>query len=152
MRNHDVNGMIYFRLPVNLVFYQVQSSMLNQRGWVLQERVLSRRLLSFTKTQVFWECRKRVAGQGGPQPCGDLASLRKSHNARIMMLLRKNHNARNMMLELNDLLKSPGCSSRKASVFFSWRKLVEEFSETKLTYDTDKLYAVLGLANRCDGK
>jgi hypothetical protein len=53
-----------------------------------------------------------------------------------------------MMLALKDLQESPGSLSRKASVFFSWRKLVEEFSKMKLTYDTDKLYAVLGLANR----
>lgn len=29
---------------------------LNTRGWVLQERALSRRTLHFSKTQVYWEC------------------------------------------------------------------------------------------------
>ncbi|KAM6516334.1 hypothetical protein FALCPG4_014517 [Fusarium falciforme] len=33
---------------------------LNTRGWVLQERALSRRTLHFTKTQVYWECGEGV--------------------------------------------------------------------------------------------
>jgi Heterokaryon incompatibility protein (HET) len=33
---------------------------LNKRGWVFQERALSRRTIYFTKTQVYWECGKGV--------------------------------------------------------------------------------------------
>jgi hypothetical protein len=33
---------------------------LNKRGWVFQERALSRRTMYFTKTQVYWECGKGV--------------------------------------------------------------------------------------------
>jgi hypothetical protein len=29
---------------------------LNSRGWVLQERLLSPRIIHFTATQTFWEC------------------------------------------------------------------------------------------------
>jgi hypothetical protein len=34
---------------------------LNQRGWVLQERILSPRALYFGREQLFWECREFVA-------------------------------------------------------------------------------------------
>lgn len=34
----------------------LESAPLNTRGWVMQERALSRRTLHFTKTQVYWEC------------------------------------------------------------------------------------------------
>jgi hypothetical protein len=34
----------------------VEQGDLNKRGWVLQERVLSRRTIYFTETQVYWEC------------------------------------------------------------------------------------------------
>ncbi|WAO87250.1 Protein kinase domain-containing protein [Fusarium falciforme] len=37
----------------------VEQSVLNSRGWVLQERALSRRTIHFTSTQTYWEC-----GQG----------------------------------------------------------------------------------------
>ncbi|TAQ91312.1 hypothetical protein B7494_g294 [Chlorociboria aeruginascens] len=34
----------------------VEDSVLNSRGWVLQERALSRRILHFSDTQTYWEC------------------------------------------------------------------------------------------------
>jgi hypothetical protein len=34
----------------------VQEAPLNRRGWVLQERALSRRIIHFTKNQTYWEC------------------------------------------------------------------------------------------------
>jgi hypothetical protein len=34
----------------------VESSILTSRGWVLQERVLARRTIYFTHTQMYWEC------------------------------------------------------------------------------------------------
>jgi hypothetical protein len=34
----------------------IELARLNTRGWVMQERALSRRTLHFTKTQVYWEC------------------------------------------------------------------------------------------------
>ncbi|RSL64595.1 hypothetical protein CEP53_003997 [Fusarium sp. AF-6] len=38
----------------------LEQAPLNTRGWVLQERALSRRTLHFTKTQVYWECGEGV--------------------------------------------------------------------------------------------
>lgn len=35
---------------------EIASTPLNQRGWVLQERLLSRRLPHFTSSRVYWEC------------------------------------------------------------------------------------------------
>lgn len=34
----------------------VEPSDLNKRGWVFQERALSRRIIHFTSTQIYWEC------------------------------------------------------------------------------------------------
>jgi hypothetical protein len=38
----------------------VEQSRLNQRGWVLQERALSRRTIFFAERQTYWECGKGV--------------------------------------------------------------------------------------------
>jgi hypothetical protein len=48
----------------------VELGELNRRGWVLQERALSRRSIYFTSTQVYWECGKGVQ-------CETLARLHK---------------------------------------------------------------------------
>jgi len=44
---------------------RLEQSALNQRGWVFQERALSRRLLHFMGSQVYWECQSGIACQSG---------------------------------------------------------------------------------------
>jgi hypothetical protein len=48
----------------------VDQSELNQRGWVLQERALSRRTIYFTEMQTYWEC-------GGGVRCETMAMMKK---------------------------------------------------------------------------
>ncbi len=50
--------------------YDVEEAPLNKRGWVLQERALSRRTIHYTFNQVYWECGEGVH-------CETLAKLRK---------------------------------------------------------------------------
>lgn len=38
----------------------LQRSILSQRGWVVQERILSHRTLHFTEEQIFWECNYHI--------------------------------------------------------------------------------------------
>jgi hypothetical protein len=38
----------------------VEKGQLSKRGWVFQERALSRRTIHFTETQVYWECGKGI--------------------------------------------------------------------------------------------
>ncbi|KAN0077636.1 Heterokaryon incompatibility protein (HET) domain containing protein [Elaphomyces granulatus] len=45
------------KTPTGKSFKQaVDEGLLNTRGWVLQERALSRRTIHFTGSQIFWEC------------------------------------------------------------------------------------------------
>jgi hypothetical protein len=48
----------------------VDQGELNQRGWVLQERALSRRTIYFTETQSYWEC-------GGGVRCETMTKMKK---------------------------------------------------------------------------
>jgi hypothetical protein len=36
---------------------------LNTRGWVFQEKTLSRRIIHFASSQVYWECKQRFVGE-----------------------------------------------------------------------------------------
>ena len=36
------------------------------RGWILQERLLSRRIVYFGKRQLYWECQKKFKNEDGP--------------------------------------------------------------------------------------
>jgi hypothetical protein len=48
---------------------RVDSGPLNQRAWVFQERVLSRRLIHFSSDSIYWECGEHVR-------CDDFRELR----------------------------------------------------------------------------
>jgi hypothetical protein len=50
--------------------WDVDQGELNQRGWVLQERALSRRTIYFTETQSYWEC-------GGGVRCETMTKMKK---------------------------------------------------------------------------
>ncbi|KAH8590213.1 heterokaryon incompatibility protein-domain-containing protein, partial [Bisporella sp. PMI_857] len=43
----------------------ISQAPLNTRGWVLQERLLSRRVLHFATDQIYWECRSHAVAQDG---------------------------------------------------------------------------------------
>ncbi|KAK9777816.1 putative Heterokaryon incompatibility domain-containing protein [Seiridium cardinale] len=50
----------------------VEMALLNQRGWVMQERVLSKRVISFTQHQLFWECIELRASETFPKGVPDI--------------------------------------------------------------------------------
>jgi hypothetical protein len=63
-------GTLYVCPAIDDFREHVELGELNRRGWVLQERALSRRSIYFTTTQVYWECGKGVQ-------CETLARLNK---------------------------------------------------------------------------
>lgn len=50
------DGALYICPAIDNFHRDVELAELNQRGWVLQERALSRRSIHFTSTQMYWEC------------------------------------------------------------------------------------------------
>ncbi|KAJ3454435.1 hypothetical protein MRS44_018329 [Fusarium solani] len=46
---------------------EVNNCPLNKRGWVLQERFISPRVLHFGRNQLFWECRENTAAECYPE-------------------------------------------------------------------------------------
>ncbi|KAH8901702.1 HET-domain-containing protein, partial [Thozetella sp. PMI_491] len=53
-------GDFYVCKAIDNFHTDVEEGVLNKRGWVLQERALSRRSIHFTSTQIYWECGEGV--------------------------------------------------------------------------------------------
>jgi len=102
----------------------VLDSPLSNRGWILQERVLSPRILHFGKTQLFWECRAKCFAEDGH-------------------LFQQQSRDKNIAPFLN-LLHDPSMSSN--GIYRAWSAIVEEYSSRKLTKGSDKFSALSGLA------
>ena len=89
------------------------------RAWVVQERYLSRRTLHFAEEQVFWEC-------GGVTAC---ETFPMGHP-----------------FDTGDLGECAFDLRRQPLTSRSWSGIVSRYSRGDLTYVTDKLVAVAGLA------
>ncbi|KAF5684758.1 hypothetical protein FDENT_6561 [Fusarium denticulatum] len=106
------------------------TSPLTKRGWCLQEAALAKRILHWTFQGVFLECQSSLFLEGKKErweykgPLLDV-SLEKLLSPREVMVMPD-----------EDILFSRG-----------WYQLVTDFSKTKLTYETDRLYAIHGLAS-----
>jgi hypothetical protein len=117
---------VQFTLIPNWVQLTWDTSRLYRRGWVVQERFLSARVLHFSKYP-FWECRSLLATEtyGTPQKSllGRSGALPESQRDWIFS------------------------SEHDISSIERWWRVIEIYTGCDLTYGPDKLIAIGGLAN-----
>jgi hypothetical protein len=99
---------------------------LEQRGWTLQESILPTRILHFTSNEMVWECNNRNICE-----CGH--AMITEPTRQFLKSIGKEHPYQPNYPEY-DLF----CHG--------WMRIIEEYSNRKLTVETDKLVAISGLA------
>ncbi|KAK0933126.1 hypothetical protein LTR29_015302 [Friedmanniomyces endolithicus] len=105
----------------------VDSSVLASRGWVFQERLLSRRLLHCTKQGLVWECFDTEASEMFPE--GQLERLGHPHSRLKAALIKEEASIYGSKL-LNE----------------DWPTIVQYYTVCNLTYSEDKLKALAGIS------
>lgn len=111
----------------------IETSYLSDRGWIFQERVLSRRILHFGKDQMFWECNDGSFAEDGH------VVLRRG--------LRECGQTEGPFSKLAYSAVLDATAPLSQETFASqWVRLVKSYSTLKLTRGEDKLPALSGLA------
>lgn len=105
---------------------EVENSILSERAWAYQERILSRRVLHFGASQVFWECADMV--------------ISESHSG---YKIEKNIKV-DFWAPDGSVLNDTQAVRRHAYSF--WVDAVEAYTPKKLTRDEDKIVAIAGIA------
>ena len=118
----------YRLLHETLFRHSVLGAPVNERGWVVQERLLSPRVLHFARQQLFWECREHTACELFPDGLPD----RLDHNSKRLF---------DEFLRNSRLLKNLGPLQ-------AWTTVVEVYARCGLTNPDDKLIAIAGVAAR----
>lgn len=95
---------------------------LASRAWVWQETLLSTRILHFTQSELIWECKEDVCAEDGIRPRG-LYSVR-------------------LPQQLMRCEKDP---------YNGWHNLISTYSVRQLTYESDRLPALSGVAAKISG-
>ena len=98
---------------------QVEQAPLNSRGWVVQERWLSPRILHYGRHQILWECSELDACETYE---GGLPKAIQSYQS--------------------------GFKHSDRGHYDSWARIVKVYSAAKLTKSGDKLIALSGIAQR----
>ncbi|KAF2736161.1 HET-domain-containing protein, partial [Polyplosphaeria fusca] len=109
--------------------FAVPSSSLNYRGWVLQETVLSRRILHFTNHQVYWQCR----------------CVAESEDGTVLHSIDSPYCSPDAHLKNNRTLFLPNSILEKdlARVWWTW---AADYSRREFTEPADRLYACAGIS------
>ncbi|KAF2166351.1 hypothetical protein M409DRAFT_66795 [Zasmidium cellare ATCC 36951] len=118
----------------------VERAPLNLRGWVLQERILSKRVLHFGKTQLFWECRELQAAETFPSG----TSYDGSRPVGIKCLEP----------DVAGPLNKTANESHRDPRFWAydlWTGIATTYSRCSLTKSGDKFLAIMGLAKHMNG-
>ena len=107
----------------------VEHSPLNKRGWVVQERFLSPRIIHFGAKQLFWECRTLEASEAFPE-----GLPRDMYTSKVKKSVHTDHRHPEKV------------ENAHRTDFNRWANAVTAYSRSRLTFDTDKMIAIAGLA------
>ncbi|KAF6228975.1 hypothetical protein HO133_007088 [Letharia lupina] len=117
----------------------IDNAPLTRRAWVVQERLLSRRVIHFSQRQIFWECRERQTCEIFPH--GVPPQLQQSHEAMFKGIDPDIEGAR--ARERRGRVSHP-----ELNVYELWNSIVEAYTQASLTMEDDKFVAIMGLAQR----
>ncbi|OJI96463.1 hypothetical protein ASPVEDRAFT_157993 [Aspergillus versicolor CBS 583.65] len=115
---------------------------LQNRGWILQEEVLSSRRLIFGN-QMAWACTVATALETRPVPKDERDPVTSSLGSSLSRLRMRLFAPQLTGSALGDIASS---WTQRRDNFDAWYCIVEDYSGRNLTFDTDKLPALGGLA------
>jgi hypothetical protein len=106
---------------------------LHTRGWVLQEELLSHRILSYADGVMFWSCLRVIASDHEPKGVVQPDSIYRSED---------NHRFRRILCGHRS-----GEQDWENQAYWLWRRAVTRYTMRDLTYLQDRLAAILGVGS-----
>lgn len=127
-------GWMYIRSPERRI-ENVRTTPCDTRGWILQEQLLSPRVLYYGSGQLYWECCQTTLRQDGR--LDENALIRFGNFPEFKQALGV---ARNSSFQQTQ--EDQHADERQRI----WYQIVEEYTRRQLTFQSDKLAAISGLA------
>ena len=117
----------------------VQHDPLLKRAWVFQEQILSPRIVHFASGELYWECQSYVC-------CECIGWEKRSESLQLETRRRKAHN---QLVRRRPSLQNPFSTfpeQERERDFEAYRSLIEQYTNTDITFDLDRLPALSGIA------
>lgn len=120
---------------------EVTESPLVTRAWVVQERLLSRRNVYFGQSEALFECWDAVWSESSP------ASFRRVYDFETNAMLSGAGDFSTMFKHVPmNVGHGVLSNASSAQLFTSWERIAAEYSRRQLTFGSDKLIAMIGIA------
>jgi hypothetical protein len=141
----------------------IERSLWSQRAWVIQERILSRRIIHFAKNQLYWECHEAVFQESSSTSLPH-EQLLLTKPAMFQKLLKEttitkrlavtNHSLHTLLSNLTafkDKVRyvagvAPDLQDSEPILNRFWARIVFQYNCADITFNSDKLVAIQGLA------
>jgi hypothetical protein len=160
--SHQIFARLMERRDSHRFEADVDGATWNERGWTLQERHLARRIIHFSRSQVFWECRRGIESECGQRivqlpfsitqaygpedsPSED-SSDSGSLQSETEQILGSNDNTPESSESGRDSVQNYETAVAKTRLYTWWFQVLGDYSRRKLTYASDKLAAISGIA------
>ena len=121
------------------------TSTLNNRGWVLQESLLSPRTLHYEKSQMHWECSHCTLIESSIMPAGVSGisdSLALAHWTSNKMVLPAGIAQQSL-----DQITPEQDEIKRDDLYNTWVQIIRDYTRRNLTRQSDILPALAGLAS-----
>jgi hypothetical protein len=122
------DGEIHYITKFDMNDEEILYSPLQSRAWVVQEYYLSHRSLNLTHSQMWWQCRQKIACETFPSgyPEGSIEPTR-------LKFMREGQ-------------EQQDSSGQERQHDYEWYRVVQDYCRCGLTFNTDKLIAFAGVA------
>lgn len=142
-------GSFYTCVPQDLFERTIDLAPVNDRAWVMQERLLSRREIVFSQHQIFWECRSRKTCEMFPDqipkdpsdivPC-TLGYFNEKYEAFLFSVIDTT-----VLQQQANRSCSLTSQADKTRLLRVWRELLKRYVSCGITYTSDRLIAINGI-------
>ena len=130
----DGEGPVYIFPNTGLVSAGARSKgTLDTRGWILQEQLLSPRVLYFDRGEIFWDCMTVSASESSPISTS-LLDDKDPDETWALKLVRKT------------LVASHNSDTLRHRLAEVWTQVIKNYSSRQLSKQSDKLIALDGIA------
>jgi hypothetical protein len=143
-----VPAKVYNCIAQNFWLDNVDGAILNTRAWVMQERVLSPRVLHCAKQQLFWECKTKKACETFPAGVQMFLESPATVGERAVRLLDRVRKESYYAFHPGGKIEfiPPRDKILIQDAYRAWLSLTQEYSGCHITRDSDVLVAFSGLA------
>lgn len=122
----------------------LSSQPLNQRGWVLQERLLSARTIHFSDTELVWHCLEDMASESVP------LQVDYGTASQLAVPIMQVGDYTDMRVAMAAVHRDGLTDENKVKLHREWKRVLAHYTQCGLTNGGDKLIAIAGIVDRLE--